>query len=416
MNIFRDLWDKRSIKRVTLGIFALFITILLGLILYNSAGFWRVIFQVFSAITKPLALGLLFSYLLSPIVAFFERYLPIQRDVLRHNVAVAITVVLTLTAVVFLLFAALSAVMRQIQEVRLEDIQLVFTELTSRYQDFVDMLIKQLESAGISVDSLLEHVTSMLSDAPEALSTTLFSIIFTVYFLIDGANISAYWKRAYDILVSDKIRVHVKRMAKDAQRVFSGYLRGQFLDALLVGIEVSVVLTIVRVPYGGMIGILMGVGNLIPYLTGFVGYGTLIISCIAAGDFHKMIVGAICLAIILVVDANVVNPKLLGSTIKVHPLLVIVSLIAGGTIGGILGMLVAVPVGAFIKLQFDYFLEQRRQEKLYAQAQAGEKCVQLTADSEQLACTAAADSEQLARTAAADREQPASTEDGADQG
>lgn len=359
MRSLRDAVDRRYLKVAAYGVCAALVTLLAGLLLYHSGGFWKVLLEVVGAILRPLCIGLLIAYLLSPLVGLVERHLPFRSRVVRHDLAVAVTVLLVLAAVVLLMFATLSALLKQIQEVRLDDLQYVYTELTNRYQAFAEMAVEQLGKAGISMDSVTSRVAKMLSGAPEALSTTVFSVIFAVYFLIDGENIGAYWKRAFHVLVGERGRAVAGRMVGEAQEVFSGYLRGQFLDAVLVGIEASVVLTVAGVPYGAMIGILTGLGNLIPYLTGFVGYGTLIVSCLAAGDLHKLVVGGVCLAVVLVVDSNVVNPKLLGTTIKVHPLLVIASLIAGGTIGGILGMLVAVPVGAFVKLQFDHYLDAR---------------------------------------------------------
>lgn len=359
MRSLRDAVDRRYLKVAAYGVCAALLTLLAGLLLYHSGAFWRVLLDVVGSIMRPLCLGLLVAYLLSPVVGMVERLLPFRSRAVRRDLAVALTVVMVLAVVVVLMFATLSALLRQIQEVRLEDLNYVYSELTSRYRDFADMAVEQLAKAGISLDSVTSRVARMLSGAPEALSTALFSVIFAVYFLVDGENIGAYWKRAFRVLVGEKGRAVARRMAGEAQEVFSGYLRGQFLDAVLVGIEASVALTVAGVPYGAMIGILTGLGNLIPYLTGFVGYGTLAVSCLAAGDLHRLVVGGVLLAVILVVDSNVVNPKLLGTTVKVHPLLVIASLIAGGTIGGVLGMLVAVPVGAFVKLQFDHYLDAR---------------------------------------------------------
>ena len=66
-----------------------------------------------------------------------------------------------------------------------------------------------------------------------------------------------------------------------------------------------------------------------------------------------LIIGIIIIMVIMFIDGNIINPRLLAGTINVHPLLVIASLLAGGAIGGILGMIVAVPCGAFIRLRFE---------------------------------------------------------------
>ena len=62
----------------------------------------------------------------------------------------------------------------------------------------------------------------------------------------------------------------------------------------------------------------------------------------------------------MTIDGNIINPKLLSSNVEIHPVLVLVAIIAGGQIGGIVGMLIAVPVAALIKLQFEKFIARRR--------------------------------------------------------
>ncbi len=60
------------------------------------------------------------------------------------------------------------------------------------------------------------------------------------------------------------------------------------------------------------------------------------------------------------IDGNVINPRMLSSNVEVHPVLVIVALLAGGSVGGVVGMLIAVPVAALLKLQFEKYIEKRR--------------------------------------------------------
>lgn len=364
MRKFRDAIDRRYVKIAGYAIVSALIILASGLALYHSGIFWAQLWDVITAIMTPLMLGLLFSYLLSPVVSLIERHLPQGRKPqTSHNLAVAITM-LSLAAVFLLMtYLAINTLVQQIDRIRFEDFGALFQQLTGGYQEFFSMIAAQLDKMGFSVDTLFDRVTAILQGTPEMLTTALFSVIFTVYFLIDGKNIFAYWKRVFRVMLSPRAQETCHTLVRDAQHVFSGYLRGQFVDAVVVGVTLSILLTIAGVPYGAIIGVLTGVGNLIPYVTGFVGYGSLIIACLASADMHSLVVGAICIAIVLVIDSNVINPRLLGSAIKVHPLLVIVSLIAGGVIGGVLGMLVAVPVGAFIKLQFDRYL-QRRVEQL----------------------------------------------------
>ena len=120
-------------------------------------------------------------------------------------------------------------------------------------------------------------------------------------------------------------------------------------DAILVGAVVSVVFSFMKMKYALVIGLLCGIGNLIPYVGPALGYISVILVNLIAGDFRMLVIGLVVLEVIMLIDGNIINPRLLAGTIKVHPLLVIASLLAGGAIGGLLGMLLAVPTGAFIR-------------------------------------------------------------------
>ena len=113
-------------------------------------------------------------------------------------------------------------------------------------------------------------------------------------------------------------------------------------------------------PYAVVIGFITGFGNLIPYVGPTLGYIAVILANVINGfDLRMIIIGLVVLEIIMLIDGNILNPRLLAGAIQIHPLLVIASLLAGGAVGGILGMLLAVPVGAFIKLQFEKWLAKK---------------------------------------------------------
>ena len=81
------------------------------------------------------------------------------------------------------------------------------------------------------------------------------------------------------------------------------------------------------------------------------------------GDYTRLVTALIALFVIQTLDGNVINPRLLSSSIDIHPLLVIASLLVGGAVGGVLGMLLAVPVGTLLKIQFERLLELREEKK-----------------------------------------------------
>ena len=211
-------------------------------------------------------------------------------------------------------------------------------------------------------------VSSILKGAAGAVenffSGLLFGVIFAVYFLLDEKNsIVFYWGRAFRLIFGDKHKNEFMIFMKDADNAFSGYIRGQMVDAVIVGVLSSIALSIAGIPYAVLIGICMGFGNLIPYFGPIIGYAATVIVCIPSGDWGKMILGVAIIAIIMFIDGNIINPRLLSANVDVHPLLVVAALLGGGVLGGIAGMLVAVPTAALLKLQFDRYLQKLEDSK-----------------------------------------------------
>jgi predicted PurR-regulated permease PerM len=209
-----------------------------------------------------------------------------------------------------------------------------------------------LGSAGVWLHKLFNSVRS-------GASTLLFAVIFAIYFLLDD-KIFKYWAGVLHVFVSDETSEKLRHFSADANKVFSGYIRGQSTDAAIVGLLVSFALLIAGIPYAVVIGILTGLGNLVPYGGPVVGFGSLIIVCLPEGSLSHLAIGGVILAAVMFIDGNIINPRMLSSNVEVHPVLVIIALIAGGKVGGVVGMLVAVPVAALLKLQFEKQVEKRK--------------------------------------------------------
>ena len=156
----------------------------------------------------------------------------------------------------------------------------------------------------------------------------LFGVIFAVYFLLDKKNsIVSYWNRAFRLIFGDKAQEQFRFFMKDADNAFSGYIRGQMVDAAIVGVMASIALAVAGVPYAVLIGVCIGFGNLIPYFGAVVGYAAVVIVCLPSGNFAKMIIGLAIIAVIMFVDGNIINPRLLSENVDVHPLLVVAALL-----------------------------------------------------------------------------------------
>ena len=335
-----------------------------------------------SQVISPLLLGFAIAYLLSPICHFFESILSknallSKKQSLCQNISILMTFLLLILGVVFWGSLLLSTLTKSIQVLRFEDLFQGIEDFASTIEKFYSDLYVRLgnlpiggEDAKEAVQLLLQKavvffqnmgnsVFSSLGSLAGALSTLVFGIIFSLYFLADGQKILSYWARIFRLLFGERRLEKLRRFFIDADRVFAGYLRGQIIDGTIMAVLVSVSLSILQVRYAVVIGVLTGFGNLIPYVGPFIAYGLTTLVCLVYGDFTKLLPALIALFVIQTVDGNVINPRLLSQNIDVHPLVVIIALIIGGSLGGFLGIFLAAPVASLIKLELDKFMERK---------------------------------------------------------
>lgn len=336
---------------------------------------------------KPLAYGFAICYILFPISEFLEERLSKlkyykKKNRQPHGLAVALTFVIAVAGITILLSIVLSAFSSSFQTVNSGSIDRFVKQAVATINSFYKSLLASLANLNISSEqvnkavqnigksianyilNIGENLQSGISNVTGFFTTSLFSIIFGVYFLLDGKNLMSYWDRVLKAISNAGFYKCFHIAVSDLDTAFSGYIRGQLADALFMMIAVSISLSIVNVKFALIIGVLTGVGNLIPYVGAFVAYISTIIACLIDGDLKKLVIGVIVILIVQAIDGNIVNPKLLSKSISIHPMLVIAALIIGSAIGGIGGMLLAVPIGAFIKTNFDrlidYLLKKRK--------------------------------------------------------
>ena len=328
------------------------------------------------SILKPMAIGFVFAYLLYPLCEKVEaqckkRPFFQNRPKSAHYFGVVITiggVILGLLVLISLLILTITQQFSSLHDASLFQIIQAFTQsLNQMYQGLLTWLEKmnvKSEQARQIVDAIRNGLTSHFGTGVQGIghtlnniksvgSTILFSIIFSVYFMLDWPSLHTYWENVAEVLFGEKTTPHLNHIWRDISTVFAGYIRGQMTDAIFMMIAVSVTFSIAHIPYGIVIGVLTGIGNMVPYLGPIVGYGLTLISGILSGNVQVIIIGCIILLIIQGVDGAVVNPRLLSKNVQIHPMLVLLGVIAGNKTGGFVGMLIAVPITALLKTWFE---------------------------------------------------------------
>lgn len=369
--------------------------------------------------SKPIILAFVVAYLLSPVADFIENSLEQIRekiinarcnaikDTNKNNknntkknknvnktelkdveerkscrgAAVLITVILVIALVSGMISLLVISVTDNVKVVNLDDVTSLVTQYTKKIEKLQKPVMEALDKANIESHQIEKYVkdasnmfigwlkasaqsaAQSISNITGMITSFFISMVIMIYILIDGHRIGAYMSKVSYAVFNEKQNKKIRGFIKDADTVFSGYIRGQLMDAFVMMILVSIGLSIIGVEFALIIGLFTGLGNLIPYVGPFFAYGGVIISSVLSWDTKTFVIAIIYLIIVQFVDGNIIGPRLLSSNVEVHPMLVVIFLLFGSAIGGLLGMLLAVPVGALIKVLFVRFIEKRLADK-----------------------------------------------------
>lgn len=231
-------------------------------------------------------------------------------------------------------------------------------------------LIKNLESINISeeISNLLnaENITQYIKGIMGATSVIfdLFVIIVvSIYMLSERDDIKSFVKNVSKAVFDTKTNEKLANYYEKTNGIFFSYISSQILDAFIVGFITMIAMVIMKVKYGVLLGFLIGLFNIIPYFGAIVAVGISIIITIFTGGFLQALWLAIVIIILQQLDANIINPRILGTSLNLSPILVIFAVTVGGAYFGVLGMFLGVPVVALLKTILDDFVENKNKEK-----------------------------------------------------
>jgi predicted PurR-regulated permease PerM len=227
---------------------------------------------------------------------------------------------------------------------------------TFRNYDNKYHITEKLQQQAKELPSKLGDAAGTLRDVTVGVFSSfvqLFSILVIAFFLVkDGDRLAGF------ILgqVSPERERRVRRVAEDISDAIVGYVFGNFLISILAGLVTYLTLLILDIPFAVPLAILFGFFDLVPLVGATLG-GILVGIVVAFNDFP---VGVIIWAIVLIVyqqlENNLLQPFVYGRTVQLHPLIVIIAILIGGSLLGVLGALVAIPVaGAVQAIVRDYW-------------------------------------------------------------
>lgn len=212
------------------------------------------------------------------------------------------------------------------------------------------------------VGSVVSSTISVTIQVFGAISASFISMIFAIYLLLQKEKLGRQFRMALYALFPEKAATQVVRVCSLSHRVFSSFITGQCVEAVILGAMFFVSMTLLRMPYALLVGCLIAVTALIPIVGAFIGcivgaFLLLMISPIQAVFF------VILFLVLQQVEGNLIYPHVVGSSVGLPSIWVLAAVSIGGSLMGVAGMLLSIPLASVAYTLFREFVYKRLKER-----------------------------------------------------
>lgn len=353
-----------------------------------------------NSILSPVWIGLVIAYLINPILEFSEKHIvrfkvtSKRQKGLKRGLSILVTVIIVLIILtvllllivpqIYLSFIDLSSKMSgyiqstsQLINDFAESLDRFFTdsvfseafgsdvntvsdffEKYINFEKFTEKLEDLIADITVSIKDYVPQMMNVFSGIASGFINVILGICFSIYFLASKEKLIAQLKKLLRSVTSTRMYNSILELCNFTDRTFGGFITGEILDSLIVGILCFAVCAIFNMPYSVLVGSIVGITNIIPVAGPFIGAipSFLIIFIV---DPIKALWFAVIILVIQQMDGNVIKPKIVGQTTGLASLWVLFSITVMGGLMGLLGMVIAVPLFSVIYSLLKIAVEKR---------------------------------------------------------
>ncbi|MCR4903758.1 MAG: AI-2E family transporter [Butyrivibrio sp.] len=353
--------------------------VILYMALSHLDWFFSLLGYVLDAVA-PVTIGIVVAYVLNPAVkAFYEKvFKKVKSDKTRNN----LSILAAMCCLIFLLTILIVSMIPQIVSSvmgfmdNFESYAGSLTHAIAQVGHTVPQISGYANSLSLFSENLLGRITDFISSNSSTIINTSYSIgrsffdgfigfIIAIYLLADKFRIKKGLTKLLHLIFSDKQYHDYSSFWKRCNDILVKYIVFDLVDGLIVGVTNAIFMLIAGVPYVVLISVIVGVFNLLPtfgpIVGGFIGAFLLIL----VNPWYALYF-LIFTVVLQIIDAYIVKPKLFGGSLGLPGVLVLITVIVGGKIFGVAGILLSIPFAAIFVIVYDeYFIVklQERKEK-----------------------------------------------------
>lgn len=359
-----DTWRKSKLMFWTVWFF---IVAMLIFVLQQVDFILNPIVAILTALFMPLLIAGFLYYLLNPLVKMLERVK------LKRTYGVVLVMLVLLGTVIFTLLLGIPMIIDQtsaliagipdfINQLEVYAIRLA-EEPWMQQVDFDSILMNMenwLRDVGTGLlNSFMTSVGGAFQMVTEVAFLTITVPVILFYMLHDGKKFPGF----VESISPEQYKKNIKELLLQIDATISSYISGKGLASLVVGGMLFILYSIIGLPSAFVLSVFAAITNFIPYVGPFIGAAPAVIVGLIESP-TRAILAAVSVLIAQQLDGNFLTPLFVGKSLSIHPLTVILVLLASANIAGLIGMLIGVPLFAILKTIVVYLVKWRKEQKV----------------------------------------------------
>ena len=335
----------------------------------------------------PFIIGLAIAFVLNVLVNVIEKKWLKNWKVkvmTKRAVSLLIALILVIGFIVFLLFLIIP---------NLQNTIAIFADSIPVYNEnlqdllnswgidanIINEVVEVLKSLGDTASTYIKENSNQVLETTLGIATNVVTgfvnvtigLVFAIYFLAQKEKLNTQVNKLMDAYLPDKIINKIKDIASLSNKIFSNFVGGQCLEAIIIGFLCFLGMLILRLPYASTISVLVGFTALIPVFGAFIGtiIGAFLIFMVSP---LQALIFIIFILVLQQLEGNLIYPKVVGKSVGLPGIWVLVAVTVGASINGVLGMLLSVPIVSIIysivATNVKYRLEEKNKDNKKAQA------------------------------------------------
>ncbi|WP_176461717.1 AI-2E family transporter [Anaeromicrobium sediminis] len=321
-------------------------------------------------IFNPLLVAFAIAYILDNLVKAFEPKMGRNTGVIISLVIIIAILLISATIVIPTVVENISNILKLIPEIdnfQFESVEKYIPKGSEEY--FADAVTyaktaieKILLKVGEFSSKLLEGLLSTAIKFTSSIISIIVSFVIAIYMLLDKKDLLGRIKRVNYAFLDTKTADYLVYITHKSHEIFSNFFVGKAIDSAIIGLLCFVILLIFKIPFSMVIGIVVGITNMIPYFGPIIGAVPAVLITLFSGLDKAAIVGIVIFAL-QQFDGLVLGPIILGDKVGVRAFWIIVAVTVGGAVAGVLGMLLGVPVLVLIKTLIEEVVHEKLKKK-----------------------------------------------------